>query len=256
MNNGYGRSGLNQIPPVIRGLLIINVLLFLLSAFLKQTGTMDLESRFGLFYFSSEFFRPYQLVTHLFMHHNLSHLFFNMYALWLFGQIIERKWGAERTFIYYFATGFGAMGLHSFVVFLQLQSLQNQMNPEQIHIIMNEGAKVFQEGMNYMDPLMGEYNLLLNIPVLGASGAVFGILLAFGMLFPNVELFLFFIPIPIKAKYLVFGYGLLELILGLYNAAGDNVAHFAHLGGMIFGFILIKIWQKKDKEKPDIFTYN
>jgi len=201
-----------NIPPAVKGLLIINVLLYALDA-LFSFFDLFLAQELGLFYFGSPFFKPYQLVTHLFMHGSLFHLFFNMYALWMFGKILEFKWGANRFLIYFFVTGLGAAILHNMVIAWQFAETQN------------------------ID--------LLRIPVIGASGAVFGLLLAFGMLFPNVKLMLIFIPIPIKAKYFVIMYGLTELYMGFAQYSGDNIAHFAHLGGMIFGFILLKIWRIK-----------
>jgi len=145
------------------------------------------------------------------------------------------------------ATGLGAAILHSLVNYFQVINATELMTSEQINTVLKEGFSVIQQGKNYIDPQMAKLNLLANIPTVGASGAVFGILLAFGMLFPNTELFLMFIPIPIKAKYFVIGYGLIELFSGIANRQGDNVAHFAHLGGMIFGFILIKIWSRNGK---------
>jgi membrane associated rhomboid family serine protease len=168
-----------------------------------------------------------------------------MYALWMFGKILEQVWGPKRFFVYYFATGLGAAFLHLLVMHFQVAELLHTINPQKIDLVMSQGAEVIASGQNYMDVEMGNLNALYNGVTVGASGAVFGVLLAFGMLFPNVELFLMFVPIPIKAKYFVMGYGLIELFGGFANRAGDNVAHFAHLGGMLFGFILIKYWRGK-----------
>jgi membrane associated rhomboid family serine protease len=180
----------------------------------------------------------------MFMHAGFLHLLFNMYALWIFGQVLERVWGPKRFLIYYLVTGFGAAILHSLVNYFQAQSIMSSLTPEQINEVISKGYLALSDGMNYTNSAMGKLNLLVNIPTVGASGAVFGILLAFGMLFPNTELYMMFIPIPIKAKYFVMGYGALELFNGVANVPGDNIAHFAHLGGMLFGFILIKIWGK------------
>ncbi|MDD4191074.1 MAG: rhomboid family intramembrane serine protease, partial [Mangrovibacterium sp.] len=149
-------------------------------------------------------------------------------------------------FIYYFVPGLGAAALHLFVNFVEYQSLLSKMSPEQVDLVMQQGVDIFRQGKNFSDPLMGQLNLLLNIPTVGASGAVFGVLLGFGMLFPNTQLMLLFPPIPIKAKYFVIGYGLLELYLG-FARPGSNVAHFAHLGGMLFGYLLIRYWNKNSK---------
>jgi len=236
------RPTFGNIPPVVKNLIIINALMLLVTYVMSMRG-IDLTSTLGLHYIKSPAFRPYQLVTHLFMHGGLMHLFFNMFALWMFGRVLESVWGPKRFFIYYFVTGLGAAALHLFVGFLEYHSLVSKMSPDQISLVMQQGGEIFQQGKNFSDPLMGQLNLLLNIPTVGASGAVFGVLLGFGMLFPNTQLMLLFPPIPIKAKYFVIGYGLLELYLGVARP-GSNVAHFAHLGGMLFGYLLIRYWNK------------
>lgn len=236
------RPVIGNIPPVVKNLIIINVLMLLATYVLSMRG-VDLNSILGLHFFLSPQFQPYQLVTHIFMHGGLTHLFFNMFALWMFGRVLESVWGPKRFFIYYFVTGLGAAALHLFVSYVEYQSLMSKMSPEQIQWVLDEGRSLFQKGQNFSDPLMGQLNLLMNIPTVGASGAVYGVLLGFGMLFPNTQLFLLFPPIPIKAKYFVIGYGLIELYLGFANP-GSNVAHFAHLGGMLFGFLMIRYWNK------------
>jgi len=236
------RPVLGNIPPVVKNLIIINVLMLLATYIVSMRG-VDLNSVLGLHFFLSPAFRPYQLVTHMFMHGGITHLFFNMFALWMFGRILENVWGPKRFFIYYFVTGLGAAVLHLFVNFLEFQSLVSKMSPEQVDMVMQQGVSFWQQGKNFTDPLMGQLNLLMNIPTVGASGAVYGVLLGFGVLFPNTQLMLLFPPIPIKAKYFVIGYGVLELFLGLSHP-GSNVAHFAHLGGMLFGYLLIRYWNK------------
>ena len=239
------RPTLGNIPPVVKNLIIINVLMLLATYVMSMRG-IDLASVLGLHYVKSGVFRPYQLVTHLFMHGGFIHLFFNMFALWMFGRILESVWGPKRFFIYYFVTGLGAAALHLFVEFIQYQKLVAQISPEEVNMVLQQGAAILQQGKNYSDPLLGQLNLLVNIPTVGASGAVFGVLLGFGMLFPNTELMLLFPPIPIKAKYFVIGYGLIELYLGI-SRPGSNIAHFAHIGGMLFGFLLIKYWNKNSR---------
>ncbi|RLD35747.1 MAG: rhomboid family intramembrane serine protease, partial [Bacteroidetes bacterium] len=140
-------------------------------------------------------------------------------------------------------TGLGAAAFYTFVNWIEFAILEGKMSPEQVQMVLENGQGILQNMQNYSDPAMGKMNLLLNVPVLGASGAVFGVLLGFGMLFPNTQLMLLFPPIPIKAKYFVILYGILELVLA-FAQQGSNVAHFAHLGGMIFGYILIKVWNK------------
>jgi membrane associated rhomboid family serine protease len=239
----YFRASTNTIPPVVKNLIIINALMLLASYILGLKGN-DLADILGLHYIQSPDFRPYQLVTHMFMHGGLLHLVFNMFALWMFGRVLESVWGPKRFFIFYFVTGLGAAVFYSFVNFIEFQYFASKMLPETVQMVMTQGAEILNQGKNFSDPLAGKLNLLLNVPTVGASGAVFGILLGFGMLFPNTELMLLFPPIPIKAKYFVIGYGAIELFSGIANS-GDNVAHFAHLGGMLFGFILIKYWNKK-----------
>jgi len=219
----------------------------LLFTYGLSLSNIDLISLLGLHFIKSPIFQPYQIVTHLFMHGGLMHLFFNMFALWMFGRVLENVWGPKRFFVFYFVCGLGAAFLHLLVEGIQYESLTSKMNPDQINIVLQQGTDLFQQGKNYTDSMMGSLNLLLNIPTVGASGAIFGVLLGFGMLFPNTELMLLFPPIPIKAKYFVIGYGALELYLGL-SQPGSDVAHFAHLGGMLFGFIMIKYWNKKDRQ--------
>ena len=232
----------NTLPPVVKNLIIINVIMLLATYVLNMRG-IDLPAILGLRYFESPEFRPYQLVTHMFMHGGFTHLLFNMFALWMFGRVLESVWGPKRFFIYYFVTGLGAAMLHTMVNFIEFQNLASKMTPEAVQMVMTQGTELFNQGKNFSDPDTGKLNLLLNIPTVGASGAVFGILLGFGMLFPNTQLMLLFPPIPIKAKYFVMGYGAIELYLGL-TQSGSNIAHFAHLGGMLFGFFMIKYWNR------------
>jgi membrane associated rhomboid family serine protease len=236
------RPNLSSIPPVVKNLIIINALMLLATYIMSMRG-INLSGILGLHYIASPKFEPYQIVTHMFMHGGFTHLLFNMFALWMFGRILESVWGPKRFFIYYFATGLGAAVLHTFVNWIEYQSVISQMTPENIDLVIQNGGDIWMQGKNYTDPLMGKLNLLLNVPTVGASGAVFGVLLGFGMLFPNTQLMLLFPPIPIKAKYFVIGYGLIELYLGL-SRPGSNVAHFAHLGGMLFGYLLIRYWNK------------
>jgi len=231
---------LGSTPPVVKNLLIINGLMFLgLWAFESAFG-IDLNRVLGLFYFKSPYFHPYQIITHMFMHGSLSHLFFNMFALWMFGRVLEQVWGSQRFLIYYFVTGLGAAFLHMFVNHLMLaSSIKQVIDAYGIDNFTDENVRQLLNTGNLLAQKVG---IGLYVPVVGASGAVFGLLLAFGMLFPNTQLMLLFPPIPIRAKYFVMGYGAIELYLGL-TQPGSNVAHFAHLGGMLFGFILLKYWK-------------
>jgi membrane associated rhomboid family serine protease len=174
----------------------------------------------------------------MFMHATFSHLFFNMFALWMFGNVLENFWGSKRFLTYYMITGIGAAVVQLAVTYFRLETLYAQVSPEDLTLVLSKGQEVYAEGKNFIDGTMGEINILINNSTIGASGAVFGILLAFGMLFPNTLLYIYF-AIPIKAKWFVVLYGAAELFFGIANNPNDNVAHFAHLGGMLFGFILI-----------------
>ncbi|MFW5656219.1 MAG: rhomboid family intramembrane serine protease [Bacteroidota bacterium] len=239
----FGSGGFGSIPLVVKNLLIINIIMLLATWVVRNTFGIDLNRVLGLFFFRSESFMPIQIVTHMFMHGGLTHLFFNMFALWMFGRVLESVWGPKRFFIYYMVTGLGAVFLHTLVNYIGLKSAMNQLTPDQVNLVFERGTEYLQNRQVFTDPAMEKLQLILNTPTVGASGAVFGVLLGFGMLFPNTQLMLLFPPIPIKAKYFVIAYGALELYLGI-SQPGSNVAHFAHLGGMIFGFILIKYWDK------------
>lgn len=238
-----------NIPPVVKNLLIINGLFFLATLILGNQG-LNLTEYLGLHYWKSDGFYPHQLITYMFMHSSFdfTHILFNMFAVWMFGRVLEQVWGSKRFLIYYIVTGIGAGIIQLLVAHIRLMPILAELPPEAIDMLLGEGYNAILEGKNFVDPLMANANILINTTTVGASGAVFGILLAFGMLFPNTELMLLFPPIPIKAKWFVMGYGALELYMGFANNPNDNVAHFAHLGGMLFGFILIKIW-KKDRSQ-------
>lgn len=232
---------LSDMPPVVKNLVIINVLMFLAKFAVGGALGVDLDRVLGLFFFKSTQFQPFQIVTHMFMHGSVMHLAFNMFALWMFGRIIESVWGAKRFFIYYFVTGLGAAFLQMLVTYIRFVSISSKLPQESIDMVLNEGYQILMNGQNYSNALLGKLNLLANMVTIGASGAVFGVVLAFGMLFPNTQLMLLFPPIPIKAKYAA----VLMLVLGVMLDFRGNVAHFAHLGGMIFGYILITYWNKK-----------
>jgi membrane associated rhomboid family serine protease len=223
--------------PVVTNIIIINVLMLLAS------NVFDLVDSFALFYPATPYFSPYQFITHMFMHGGIFHLIFNMYALWMFGKILEKIWGSKRFFIYYFVTGLGAAAIYTLVNFIQLNFIESNINAATLEN-MKSLLEVGKELVN-KDIYMQHWYEITCIPVLGASGAVFGVLLGFGMLFPNTVLRLLFPPITLKAKYFVLIYGAIELYLAITNPVGGGIAHTAHLGGMIFGFILIKIWRKK-----------
>lgn len=234
----------NVLPEVVKNLLIINGLFFLATMALESSFHFDLVRLLGLFPVDSQQFRPFQFVTHMFMHGGFTHIFFNMFALWMFGSAIENYWGGKRFLVYYLVTGFGAALMQVGVNEWQIRSLATTMHPADVSIVLDEGLKLLESGRNYTDPLMGQLNLLLNTPMVGASGAVFGVLLAFGMMFPNSLIYIYFL-FPIKAKYLVMIYGAMELYSAIQNDPTNNIAHFAHVGGMLFGYLLIRYWKSK-----------
>ncbi|MEA3451827.1 MAG: rhomboid family intramembrane serine protease [Bacteroidota bacterium] len=254
-----------KLTPVVKYLLIINGTMLLLTFLLQSAGVIDLNKVLGLFYFKSEYFNPFQIITHMFMHGGFIHLLFNMYALYLFGTILEKVMGAKRFLFFYLFTGLGAAALHTayswyiiqdfynsvqlFIVDSSLLNFETLVNTFPQYFNAQSADGIIENWSSYnINDIRNLVNDVLqhrmNIPTVGASGAVFGLLLAFGVMFPDIPLMLFFVPIPIKAKYFVIGYGLLELFTGMSNFQGDNIAHFAHLGGMLFGFILLKIWYK------------
>ncbi len=208
------------------------------TVFLPQ---WNLIHTLGLHPFESPLFKPYQLVTHFFMHGGLLHIALNMFVLWMFGAGMENFWGPKKFLFYYIFTALGAATLHLGVLEWELHSAMSSLSEDQIGLVMREGANAMLTNQNFIDPQLANLNYLLNAPTVGASGAVFGILLAFGMTFPNTMLLLFFV-FPIKAKYAVVGIIIYELVRGIQNAPGDNVAHFAHLGGALFGYFLVRYW--------------
>lgn len=214
---------MGSMPPVVKNLLLVNVLMYIITMI---TGNF-MYGNFALFYFDSPLFKPYQLVTHMFMHGGFTHILFNMYTLYIFGCVLERVWGSQKFLFYYFVTGIGAALLHMGVMWLQLQGYIADYNAGD----MFAGTQI---------------QALLSTPTVGASGAIYGLLLAYGMLFPDNIMQLIFPPVALKAKWFVIIFGALELLLGL-SGRGGNVAHFAHLGGMIFGFFLILYWKKNNR---------
>lgn len=242
--SSFRPQGFNVLPMVTKNLLIINGLVFLASITFQNIFNYDINSELGLYYVGSEQFMPIQFITYMFLHANFNHLFSNMFAFWMFGSAVENFWGPKRFLYFYLATGIGAAIIQQLVYYFRIESISGQFDQETIRQMILQGGDILKTGRNYVGAL-GDINVLYNINTVGASGSVFGILLAFGMLFPNSMIYLFF-AIPIKAKWLVMAYGAFELYSGIANSSGDNIAHFAHLGGMLFGFFLIKYWKKKD----------
>lgn len=219
---------MNNLPTVTKNLLIINVLCFFGMLVAKRYG-IDVENLLGLHFFLASDFNLSQLISYMFMHANFQHIFFNMFAVWMFGRVLEQVWGPKRFLTYYLICGIGAGLIQELVQYLEYAFTLS--NYDSVNLGIAGGIIPMEEYLNMMTTV-------------GASGAVYGILLAFGMLFPNSQMFIFPLPFPIRAKYFVIGYAVLELFLGL--GGGDGVAHFAHLGGMLFGLILIIYWRKKN----------
>ena len=212
-----GNNFISQIPTVTKNLVAINILMFIATLINENF----MVANFAMFYPASPFFKPWQILTHMFMHGGFWHIFFNMYSLLMFGSILERSLGTKKYLIFYFVTGLGAVALHTGVEWLQARVF-----------IANGIAQAYQQ--------------LLVTPTLGASGAIYGVLIGFAMLYPQARLILIFPPIPVKAKWLVIIFAAIELVFGI-NGIQGGVAHFAHLGGMLFGWLLIRWWRKHGK---------
>lgn len=268
------RPGNFQIlPPVIKNLIIINVLVFLaFHPFAATASTQTIENLFALHTWQSPLFKPWQFVTHLFMHGGWTHIIFNMFALWMFGAVLENVWGPRRFLIFYFVCGFGAALCHMVVLYFETDSLLNSYYALTRHFDVSSFSDFFskesidsyyqgasgilhQWQANPSDPTAAQESMMLinkfvtdrlNEGTLGASGAVFGCLVAFGYLFPNTLIYFYFF-LPLKAKWFVLIYAGFELVMALQNSAGDNVAHVAHLGGALFGFLLVFFWNKNNR---------
>ncbi|RZK35926.1 MAG: rhomboid family intramembrane serine protease [Pedobacter sp.] len=223
---------MNNITPVVKNLLIINVIFFIATYILRQQ--IDLEQYLSVFYFDSPFFKVWQPITYMFMHGSMTHIFFNMFALYSFGSILEAHWGGKRFINFYLITGLGALalqwGVQAFEVYQLTGSVFNNLSTLSVTDVAD--VKTLQQ--IYFGPMVG------------ASGAIFGLLVAFAMLYPNLEMYIMFIPVPVKAKYIIPVYIVIELFLGVARFEGDSIAHFAHLGGALIGFILVKLWQNKN----------
>ena len=225
----------NRFPPVVKNLIIINVLVFIAQETFGASNPYVIEDLFALHDVHSDFFKPYQVITYMFLHGGFEHILFNMFALWMFGSLLENHWGPKRFLQFYIVCGIGAGLLHLGVLYIEMEPVWKiiRMMPQE------EQAKASEHTAMLM-------NKVINAPTVGASGAIFGCLAAFGYLFPNSLIYVYFM-IPMKAKWFVLIYGGIELWLAIRNSAGDTVAHFAHLGGAITGFIIVYIWNKTNR---------
>jgi membrane associated rhomboid family serine protease len=284
--NEYRPRGFRILPPVVKNLVIINALFFLATISLYRYN-IDLTSILGLHYPGAPGFKPYQFITYMFMHGGWDHILFNMFALWMFGGVIENIWGGKKFLIFYILTGMGSAVVYIIWIHFTLapnlnmlneitahptaQAIQQYFNEYGFHInpyassLSQADINTFNRNVNLLEMGRAQHNVIQQIilflseykaemlnqmVVVGASGAIFGLLLAFGVMFPDSLIYVYF-AIPVKAKWFVLGYGLLELFSGIRNNAGDNVAHFAHVGGMLVGFLIITYWKKRGK----LFNY-
>lgn len=231
---------MNNPPTVTKNLIIINVLCFF-GAIVAEKYGINLNDMLGLHYFESEKFRLYQLFTYMFMHSGFEHIFFNMFAVWMFGRILETVWGPQRFLLYYVLCGMGAGLIQEVTQYFEFIPYMADM--AQLSAYAPEAIVPINGISHTAGQWLAMYERVISVPTVGASGAVYAILMAFGMLFPNQEIFIFPLPMPIKAKWLIIGYFVIELGMGIMS--NDSVAHFAHLGGMIFGFLLIMYWRKR-----------
>ena len=256
-----------QLTPAAKNILIINGIIYILSDFIGLKSYII--ENFGMRYFHSENFQPYQILTYMWVHGGFGHLFSNMFSVLVFAPILERVWGSKKFLIYYLITGIGAGILYSGINYyenysfeIKVKSYEQNPSPESFRkLVLNNSSEYYNQLYDFIDsyeqnPSNSNDNLSIayandllkvksDVPMVGASGAVFGILLAFAMLFPNMELMLLFFPVPVKAKYLVLVYGIYELWSEINRMPGDNVAHFAHLGGMLIGYLILKYWKRK-----------
>ena len=238
MGNEVRMGEFQILPPVVKNLLIINALFFLADVVLGFKG-IDLSNWLGLHYFQASGFAFWQPVTYMFMHGNFGHLFFNMFALWMFGAAVENYWGVKKFLIYYFVAGIGGALVYELWQYIDFNYIMHVQDYSGVQISLKETITV--------DQFMNRFTMV------GASGAVYGLLLAFGMLFPNSLIYIYFL-IPVKAKWFVLIYGGIEVLYCIF-ASSDGIAHIAHLGGMLFGLLLILLWRKRDRRRDTFYDY-
>ena len=257
-----------NIPPITKNLLILNALFFAAKYVAGMSG-INLDVFLGAFYPESVNFKSYQVITHMFMHGDMMHFFFNMFALWMFGGAVERALGDKKYIILYFAAGLGAFILFNLTNYFEINGVKEAVQNQQLISSVNDYAQLNMRGGGTFEQIEANLNQWLqanqvgntqdrqdlfldySIPMVGASGAIFGVLAAFGVMFPNATLMLIFPPIPMKAKYFIPIYIAIELYLAIQANPGDNVAHYAHIGGAIIGFLLVRMWKKNSFDRWD-----
>jgi len=235
---------MNNLTPVVKNLLIINVIFYVATLFFQNQG-IDLSDILGAHYFDSPKFGIWQPITYMFMHGSMGHIFFNMFSLFMFGPILENHWGPKRFINFYLLTGLGALALQWGVQAFELYQLTGHVISSGDLALENLIATQQYSLEHFSKPDADNIGSIYFGTMVGASGAIFGIMTAFAVLYPNMELFIWFIPIPVKAKYFITGYIIIELISGVSKVEGDSIAHFAHLGGALIGYILVKYWRNK-----------
>jgi membrane associated rhomboid family serine protease len=234
-NNEYRPNSFGYLPVVTKNIIVINILLFAATYVLRNAKGIDLVEYLGLHYHLAADFKPHQFITYIFMHGNLGHIFFNMFGVFIFGQVLEQVWGPKRYLIFYLLTGLGAALTQYIIMHVEIQNVLSMVNAEINSSLTSAHEKTYL--------INQKFDYLNRHVIIGASGSLFGLLGGFGMLFPNRKLYLYFF-IPVKAKWLVIGYGALEILSGIRNNPGDNVAHFAHIGGLAVGVLLVLLWRK------------
>lgn len=241
---------LGGLPTVVKNLLILNGLVFLFTMLDPLRGSTDLHTLLGLHFITSPLFKPWQVITHMFMHGGIWHIVLNMLGLFMLGPRVEYRWGSQRFFSYYLLCGLGSAALYMAWQWFGARDALATLSAADLGSVRETVVQGAREHLVYtfQDPAVQEVYDLWRVSMVGASGALFGVLVAFGMLYPNVELttFVYFLPINMKAKWFVVMYGLAELTSGVARIEGDNTAHFAHLGGLVTGFFLVRLYERRN----------
>jgi membrane associated rhomboid family serine protease len=250
---------MGTLPPAVRSLLIVNAIAFVIGLLLPGVGIRMVEW-FAFWFPRNEYFAWWQLVTYMFMHGGIAHIFFNMFALVSFGLLLERQWGSGRFLLFYFLCGIGAAVIHSGINWNEYQGIQNQLveaglTAPAIETMLSTGRYVVPRNDPAIDAAIQDLYRIYATPMVGASGAIYGLLVGFGILYPNAKLALLFLPVPIAAKFfvpIILGLDLLSGITG-FSLFGGGIAHFAHIGGALIGFLLMWHWRKRPPRTPGLF---
>ncbi len=246
---------MNQSPSAIAVIIFVCVVLFAVTAMVPGLE-LPMFQTLALYFPQNEHFKIWQFVTNIFMHGGFAHILFNMYALWAFGTPLEKMWGKRKFYLFFFLAGIGAAIIYTLVNYYKFNNLYDQViatgaSPDDIRTLLTTGKYNLSTVGAMSEEKLSEFYALFNTPVVGASGAIYGVLVAFGILFPNAKLFLIFLPVPIAAKYFIPGLIALDLFSGVtgFSIFGGGIAHFGHVGGAIIGFLLMWYWRQKEKPK-------